>query len=144
MLTRMTDTYRPLVRSQADLEEVWRSLMQPLGFGGRSVWLVQLGPDRRPVPVITEITDCDDRPDPDHGAGVAAALREADAHVPGGSFAFLVSRPGRSAVTRDDLAWAVFLHECGRAAGLPVEPVHLATDDDIVPLPLDDLLPRSA
>ncbi|MBZ5737628.1 hypothetical protein [Nocardioides mangrovi] len=140
----MTDTYRPLVRTQADLEEVWRFLMRPLGFGRRSVWLLHLGADRRPTPVLTEITDCADRPEPDHAAGLAATLRELDRQEPGGSVAFLVSRPGRGVVDRDDVAWAVFLHETGREAGVRQETVHLATDDDVVAIPLDDLLPRSA
>ena len=36
--------YRPTVRTQAELERVWRHLMEPLGFGGHSLWLMVIEP----------------------------------------------------------------------------------------------------
>jgi hypothetical protein len=70
------------------------------------------------------------------GHGFPEVLRMLDEGEPGRSFAFLRSRPGRG-VTREDRAWARFLHDAGRVAGVEVEVVHLATDDDVTPLPLD-------
>lgn len=115
-MTTSDEPYRPTIRTQAELERVWRHLMQPLGFGRRSVWLLQVAADRRPTSMITEITECDERPDTEMCTGLAGILEQLDAAEPGGSFAFLVSRPGRG-----------------------VDVVHLATDHDVVPLPLDEI-----
>lgn len=138
--------YRPTVRSQADLEEVWRFLMEPLGFGGSSLWMMRLDPDGRAVPQVLEIADADRAPTTaEEAESFAALLRELVAHDPGTSFAFLRSRPGRGGVDAEDRAWASFLYETGRSAGVRLEVVHLATDADLVPLPLDEVgLPRTA
>ncbi len=137
------DTYRPTVRSQADLEKVWRHLMQPLGFGGRSIWMLHLEPDGRVVPHLLEIAEAELAPE--EPEAFAALLRDLDSVDPGGSYAFLRSRPGRGGVEAGDRAWAAFLYAAGRAAGVRLEVVHLATDADVVPLPLDEIgLPRSA
>ena len=53
----MTTPFRPTVRSQADLEAVWKHLMGPWGFGGHSVWMLVIDADDRPFPHITEITE---------------------------------------------------------------------------------------
>ena len=139
-------SYRPTIRSQADLETVWRHLMQPLGFSAGSIWMLRLEPGGRAVPRLMEIADtelaADPREDPEP---FAALLGDLDSVDPGGSYAFLRSRPGRGGVTPDDRAWATFLYAAGRAAGVRLEVVHLATDADVVPLPLDEIdLPRSA
>ena len=131
--------FRPVIRSQADLESAWRQLMEPLGFGGQSVWLLLIGADDRPLPHVTQIEEADDPPTPAQADGFASMLRSLLDDVPGGRWAFLRSRPGRAAVTDDDRAWArALLHAC-RAAGVPVEVMHLATDDDLRPIVADDL-----
>ena len=67
-----------------------------------------------------------------------------DEGEPRHSFAFLRSRPGRG-TTNEDRDWAAFLYAAGRAAGVSVEVVHLATDEEITPLPLDAIgVSRSA
>lgn len=137
------DTYRPTVRSQADLEKVWRHLMQPLGFGGGSIWMLHLEPGGRVVPHLLEIAEAELAPE--EPEAFAALLRDLDSVDPGGSYAFLRSRPGRGGVEDGDRTWASFLYAAGRAAGVRLEVVHLATDADVVPLPLDEIgLPRSA
>jgi hypothetical protein len=137
--------YRPTVHCQADLLEVWRHLMEPLGFGGHSVWMLRVGADRRTVPQLLEVTEADTAPDgPEDAAAFAAFLAEVDADHPGGSFAFLRSRPGRG-IDAADRGWASFLYAAGRLGGVRMEVVHLATDTDLVPLPLDEVgVPRSA
>jgi len=140
----MTDhPYRPTVRSQADLERVWRHLMEPLGFSGASIWMLRLDPDGLAVPHLLEIAEAELAPDdPEPFAGLLEDLESAD---PGGSFAFLRSRPGPGGVDADDRAWASFLYAAGRLGGVRLEVVHLATDTDVVPLPMDEVgLPRSA
>jgi hypothetical protein len=139
-------TYAPVIQTQADLEQVWRRLMSPLGFSGHSVWLMFIGADDRPVPQLTQIEDALTPPDEQVLGGLAQVLRSVvDDLVPGGRVACLRSRPGRPAVTDDDRAWASGLYDACRRAGLPAEVVHLASDDELVPLPLDELrLPETA
>jgi hypothetical protein len=117
--------------------------MHPLGFAGASIWMLRLDSDRQAVPRLLEIAEAELAPDEPEPFG--DLLRDLDSDDPDGSFAFLRSRPGPAAVNGDDRAWATFLYAAGRAAGVRLEVVHLATDTDIVPLPLDEVgLPRSA
>ncbi|VXC08793.1 hypothetical protein [Nocardioides sp. AX2bis] len=136
--------YRPTVNTQADLERLWRVLMRPLGFAETSLWAMLLDADGRPLPVLTEITDLAHLPDPGETRSMAAFLGDlVDEHVPGGRVALLRTRPGRGRARPDDLAWAAALHTALAAAGVPADVVHLATDDQVLPLPLD-ALPVSA
>ena len=41
--------FRPVVRAQSDVEEMWRRLMSPLGFTSSSLWIVFIeGSNGRP------------------------------------------------------------------------------------------------
>lgn len=138
-----------VIRSQADLERTWRTLMEPLGFGTECVWLMLIGPDDRPVPRLVEIDECDEPPTQEAIASFARFLRELREQVGTGvRCAFLRTRPGHAGLTPDDLAWARGLYAAGRLAEVPVEIVHRACDVDLVPLPMDDALaeelPRGA
>ena len=43
----MTDQpFAPVLRTQADVEQMWRRLMTPLGFPGCSLWMVVVQDDR--------------------------------------------------------------------------------------------------
>lgn len=137
----MDEPYRPSVRTQAALEVVWRHLMGPGGFDRRSIWLLRVDADHRPIPVVTEITDCEDRPGPELVRQLGDLLRGLDDDDPGGSFAFLLSRPG-AGIGEDDRVWARCLLEAGTAGGVRLEMLHLATDAGTVPLPPDELVPR--
>lgn len=137
MTTRPQD-FSPLIRTQADLEEAWRTLMGPFGFGRHSVWMLVIGHDDRPLPQITEITHAVEPPDDQMTDGLATVLRHLD--QPGQRFAFLRSRPGHSGLTADDRAWAGSLYDAAHRAGVACEVVHRACDSDLVPVPLDSLL----
>ena len=141
----MTIPFRPTVRSQSDLESAWKQLMGPQpserGFGGYSVWLLVIDADDRPFPQITEITEALEPPDDEGTASLAVVLRELA--EPGRRFAFLRSRPGPGGVTADDRAWARSLYDAGRRAGVPLEVVHRACDQDLVAVPMNDLLPAA-
>src|SRR3954462_12828751 len=100
----MSTPFRPVVRSQSDLETVWKELMGPWGFGGYSVWMLVIDADDRPFPQITEITEALEPPDDQGTESLAVVLRELA--EPGRRFAFLRSRPGPGGVTADDRAWA--------------------------------------
>lgn len=127
------------ITCQADLEGVWRLLMQPLGFGGTSLWFLAVDPDGRVHPHLTQIEECPDPPPPpEEMLGTLSAIHAVlDDLVPGARIAFLRSRPGRRGVDAHDRAWARSLYGAARAIGAPVEVIHLATDDDVWPLPAD-------
>ncbi len=143
MVTGMT--FRPTIRTQQDLEDAWRSLMGPLGFSGHSIWLMLIGADDQPFPHLTRIEEAEHPPTPDGLSGFARMIGELLADfAPGGRVAFLRSRPGNGGLTPDDRAWAHALYDVGRLAGVPTEVVHRACDVDLVPVPMDDVLPDSA
>lgn len=139
-----TGAFRPTITTQADLERLWRVLMRPLGFTETSLWAMLVDADGRPVPTLTEITELADLPDPGETRSMAAFLGDLLAeHGPGGRVALLRTRPGRGRARPEDLAWAAALHAALDAAGVPAHVVHLATDDQVLPMPLD-ALPVSA
>ena len=42
---------------KAELEQTWRHLMEPLGFGGHSLWLMVIRADGRVLPRLTQIEE---------------------------------------------------------------------------------------
>jgi hypothetical protein len=142
MVGAMTEEpFRPVVRTQIDLERLWRRLMSPLGFSGHTLWMVVIQNDR-PVPQVMEIVEADEPPEADDVVTFAGLLEHLV--MPGLRFAFLRSRPGRGRPDANDRAWARALHDAGRRAGAVVDVVHLAHDDDVLPIVLDDLLDAPA
>lgn len=138
-------TFRPTIRSQHDLETAWSTLMGPLGFSGHSIWLMLIGADDQPFPHLTKVEDAEHPPTPDELVAFGETVRELlTEFAPGGRVAFLRSRPGSAGLTPDDRAWAESLYELGRLVGVPTEVVHRACDIDLVPVPMDDVLPDSA
>lgn len=139
-------TFTPTIRTQSDLERVWRTLMEPLGFGGHSVWLMLVDTDDHPVPSLTEIEDSEELPQPEQLDGLGETLAVLVASlVPGGRVAFLLTRPGRDGITGRDREWAAALYATAAAAGVAAEVVHLANDVTVLPLPMDEVaLPASA
>jgi hypothetical protein len=138
----MADTpFRPVIRTQADLEQMWRRLMSPLGFARHTIWMVVVQDDR-PVPQVMEIVEAPEAPEPDDVsafAGVLELLARPDTR-----FAFLRSRPGSGGPDATDRAWARGLYDAGRQAGARIDVVHLAHDHDVLPIALDDLLAEPA
>jgi hypothetical protein len=137
--------HAPVIRTQADLEKAWRHLMEPLGFARHSLWLMFLQPDGTPLPQLTEVEDCDEPPTEEQEASFAQFLGHFGPEMRRGErIVFLRSRPGRGGPGPDDLAWARSLYAACRTAAVPTEAVHLATDDTLVPLPMDEVLAQSA
>lgn len=133
------------ISTQSDLEAAWRSMMEPLGFGGRSVWMLMIQPDGRPLRQITHIEECDQAPDREGLAGLTQILSQLSSDLePGTRFAFLYSRPGAGGLTEEDRSWAQGLYEAAARAQVPMEVVHRAHDRDLVPVPYDEVLPTSA
>ena len=138
-MTEHNQPFRPLIRTQADLEHAWRHLMQPLGFGDHSIWMMLINGDR-PIPQLSEIAGAVTPPEAEEVDGLAELMRRLRADVsPTVRFAFLRSRPGSGGPNPDDLGWAEALYDAARLARVPIEVVHLANDRDLVPIPMDDL-----
>lgn len=134
----MTDD---LITDQADLERVWRSLMEPLGFTRTSLWMVFLHPDGRPHKTLIEVPAPDALVAPDPTSPELLDLIEewTSEQVPGGRVAFLRTRPGRGGLDGSDRLWAAALYAAARLAGVPCEVVHAANDDRLLPVPLDEI-----
>lgn len=142
MVMAMTDKpVVPVLRTQADVEQMWRRLMTPLGFARCSLWMVTIQDDR-PIPRVLEITLTALEPEDGDAEALAGVLRRlaGDRH----RFAFLRTRPGSGRPDASDRAWARELYAAGRQASVRLEVVHLAHDHDVYPLPLDDLLAEPA
>ncbi len=135
------EPFRPELCTQADLEQMWRRLMSPLGFGDHTLWMVVIQDDR-PVPHVMKVVEAGAPPEPADVESFASVL--AQLAMPDLRFAFLRSRPGGGRPDADDRAWARALHDAGRRAGAVVDVVHLAHDDDVLPIVLDDLLAEPA
>lgn len=133
--------FRPVVRTQSDLERLWRALMSPLGFSSATLWMVVIEDDR-PLPQVMEIIEAADTPSEDDAVAFARVLE----HLaqPGLRFAFLRSRPGDGRPDASDRAWARALRDAGRRSGAAIDVVHLAHDHDVLPIALDDLLAEPA
>lgn len=134
------------ITTQSDLEDVWRSLMEPLGFIRTSLWIVFVHPDGRPHKTLIEVPAPDHLVAPDPTAPeLLDLLREwATEHVPNGRVAFLRTRPGRGGLDGTDRLWAAALYAAARVAGVPCEVVHAANDDRLLPVPLDEIDALSA
>lgn len=138
-------TFRPIIHTQQDLEDAWRELMGPLGFARPSIWLMLIEADGTPIPQLSKIEAPVSVPpaaELDAFTDMVGGL--ANEFVPGGRVAFLRSRPGGPGLTLEDRAWAQTLYAAARAAGVPAEVVHRASDHDLVPVPMDESLPDSA
>lgn len=135
----------PVIGTQADLEALWRRLMEPLGFTRTSVWMMLISAEGVPVRQLVEIDEAHDPPAADERRRFAGLLGELVEPGDGRRVAFLRTRPGRGGLTRKDRRWAQALYAVARLAGLPCEVVHVANDVRLVPMPMDELaLRRSA
>lgn len=133
-----TQPYVPVLRTQRDVEEAWRALIRPLGWPERRLWFMIIGGDDRPLPVLNEVTDLPDELGPDDADPAARLWRHVlDSAAPDGRIAVLLCRPGRGGPTLADRASAAALYTAGRDARVPLEVVHLATDEQFWPLPAD-------
>jgi len=130
----------PPVRTQADLERHWRGLMGPLGFSETLLWVVFFDTGGCCTPYIQQIAELSDEPEEcDFVDLIAFCAQIIDDVLPGGSVAFLRSRPGSAAWTLADRAWASGLTRAAQRSPVRVHPVHLANDHDLRVFAPDDV-----
>jgi hypothetical protein len=132
----------PPVRSQADLHRHWRALMGQLGFGERRIFLQLFLIDGTCTPVVLDITEIPDLPDPATADGLMRfcdlALRNFGES--GMRVGLLYARPGSRRRTSTDLGWATLLTDAARRHGIPLHPIHLANDEELTVVSPDDLI----
>ena len=132
----------PLVRNQADLHRHWRALMGQLGFSQPRLYLQLFTADGACTPVVLDIVDLPDLPD----QGMADALMRFCSQAidavgePGTRVGILYARPGNHSGRAVDRTWARHLTEAGRRHGVPLFPVHVANDEELVVIPPDELV----
>lgn len=114
--------------------------MGPLGFSETLIWFTFIDGDGVMAPILSQIDDLPEYPDQQllHNLmGIADGILR---NVVGGSLAILRSRPGPGQMTDSDRAWALGLTTAAASCGVRMEPVHLATDEDLRVFAPDDLV----
>lgn len=128
------------IRSQQDLHDRWAILMGELGFSRRSLWFTFVDDEGRMIPRISEVADLPRRVDRETTSELVTMCRRLLEESSGvASVAFLFSRPGCTGMDADDRAWARALTAAARLQRVPIETVHLATDEVLVAFAPDDL-----
>jgi hypothetical protein len=126
------DTATDPIDSPADLCERWRALLGELGFRERLLRITFVGPDRRMLKVLTEV-EIGSKPHRRVLDNLVWSLREVLSDMPAEcTVAFLLTRPGRGAMSDADRSWAREVTAAARRGGLPIEPFHRANDDAVV------------
>ena len=101
------------VRSPLALSRRWTSLLQPLAFEARSLWLAWFDAEGRQSPVLVPIDDLPATPDPSMFEGLRL-LNETvvSAQLGDGShLAMALCRPGEAVVSDSDDEWVDALGE---------------------------------
>ena len=130
----------PDVHTSADLELVWRRLVEPLGFGSRQVFAIVLDRDGRVQPSIVNVTDCPAAPDGRMLVSLARSLRTVlDEADPDGSVALLWARPTHAGTRASDIQWVRAITAVTRTHSLGEWPVHTADDSVLRVMSPDDL-----
>jgi hypothetical protein len=127
----MTTLNDLVIRTNADLEPMWRLVMGREGPGLRSLWMLLLDEGGRPLPVAVPIDRVPLLPDSmaDGPAEVLSGVRNL------GDPVLLLSRPGPGHLTEADRQWGRVLVPLTRWA------VYLYTPSGLHVMAPDDLLP---
>ena len=124
--------------TQADVEKFWTEICHPLGWARHDLWFVIVGADRCPLPLVQDVRDRPPEVEPELVQNLVEVWRRVrEELVPDGTIAVLLCRPGSAAVSAGDRAWAGAITAEAAVAGVPLEVIHVASDEAITPLPLD-------
>jgi hypothetical protein len=91
------------------------------------------------VPALQQIAELPRLPDRRLLDNLMSILSRLHVEMGGGSVAMLLSRPGPAGVTEEERTWARRLLDAAAAANVPMWPVHVANDQDLVAVTPDDL-----
>lgn len=135
----MTDKapYAPVLRTQSDVEAAWRHLIDPLGWPEPRLWFMFVGSDDVPFPQLGQIEEMPTEIGTDGATKIAEMMGHLVGDMGFDRVAFLLCRPGAGSPGPSDLKNAADLYAACRAAAAPVDVIHLATDLDFWPVPLD-------
>jgi hypothetical protein len=91
----------------------WVSLLSPLSFTGRTLWLAWLGPDGRQSPVLAPVEDIPVAADRHLTAGLLDVHAEVARSIVGDDvhLAMALARPGEPVPTEDEDEWAGAFHD---------------------------------
>jgi len=120
------------IHSAADMEQRWRAVMGPLGFGERLLWIGFVGPDRRMIKTLSQVPLPPRPRRPIVVCAMAALLDVLDGLKDETSVALLLTRPGRGPISDADRRWAALLTDIAAELGVPIEPVFRANDESLV------------
>jgi hypothetical protein len=136
----MTSIDIPDVHTPADLERVWRRLIEPLGFGSRQIFAILLDRDGRVHPSIVNVTDCPAAPDGQMLVTLARSLRTVlDEIDPDGTCALLWARPTHAGTRASDIQWVRAITAVTSVHSLGEWPLHTADDSVLRVMSPDDL-----
>jgi hypothetical protein len=127
------------IHTTAQLSALWADLMGGGGFGTRTLWLLFLDEDHRPMKVIVPIEDLPLEPESATLDAIGQILDDVLESTGPASVPMLLSRPGPLSMTDADRTWAVEIRE-RLARHLGPWPVHLATRNRIQVFAPDDLI----
>ncbi|GGR40228.1 hypothetical protein J2S40_001907 [Nocardioides luteus] len=141
----MTDKnpYAPVLRTQTDVEAAWRHLIHPLGWPEPRLWFMFVGADGVPFPQLCQIEELPAEIGADGATSVAATMGGLISELGFERVEFLLCRPGGGPPSSTDRQNAETLYAACRAATVPLGVIHLATDKEFWPIPLDAVSPAN-
>jgi hypothetical protein len=124
------------IRSADELTAHWTALLDPPTFGARSLWLMWLQDDGRPLPVIVPVDEIPTLPSHALLSGLlslhdAIWIEQLDES---GHLAMALCRPGEPDITDDDDEWADALHDVLDDQIDGTWSLHLAAGGSVLPL----------
>lgn len=136
----MTSPRGPDIHTLADLEGVWRQLIEPLGFGSRQIFVILLDRHGEVSSLIVNVAECPAAPDGRMLVNLASSLRTAlDEIDPDGSCAILWARPTHAGTRASDIVWIRAITAAMAMQSLGTWPVHTADDSVHRVMSPDDL-----
>lgn len=123
------------VTTTTELHLLWRRLMGELGFGYRSLWVMPLAPNGKPLGGLQRVEHIPVHPDPKLLETIALVVKAAAPRrhrkPAAGALplaAVLLSRPGGPELAASDRAWAAALADEADRTGVPFWPMCAAND----------------
>ena len=127
------------IRSDNDLERLWRGLLAAAESAERTLWLVFLGVDQVVLADLVPIDGLPAAPDPDQVAGLRQVVAPVIEEGLAGSVAMLLSRSDPAPMSETDRVWARALRDT-LGPELTRWPLFLAAAGEVRIFAPDDLI----